>query len=393
MTQIADSQLQNRIVRLRNDVESWAQRRDLWLDCDFFDYTDRIKPVEWDDTAYVLVLAADGPLADVVMGSGGGYAYQPEEFENILRQHGFWYENHDYGSLWIYPFDEELRQDYRPYMRWKWICSLIQPGFDLLYSELYEHLSSRPGDMAKLDWRAFEKIVASLLESQGYDVQLGSGRSDGGVDIQLLQRDPIGDIVTYVQVKRFRKDRPVRLGTVQALYGAAMADNVTKTMLVTTSRYLPSAKRFAERDNVRMELYVSTDVRKWCADAYDGIVEDKRLVVSDELVASVLDAARGDLQRVLHSSGGYGMITNSFAVVLKETPYSALLLELTGRVTSDDGFGQRGEEVPDLTSSPRLVTLAPERIRRARKLGSAYTDGSNYYSRWSGRPVPFDYCD
>ena len=312
MTQIADRELERRIVRLHDDVRAWAQRHDLWHDCDFFDYTERIQPVEWDDTAYVSVLAADGPLASVVLGSVGGYEYQPERFEEILKSHGFWYENYDYGSLWIYPSDERIRKDYHPYMRWKWICSLVKPGFDRLYSELYDHFASRPEDLAKLDWREFEKTVASLLESQGYEVQLGSGRSDGGVDIRLLQRDPIGDILTFVQVKRFREDRPVRLEAVQALHGAAMADGATKTMFVTSSRYLPGATRFAERKNVQMKLYVSDDVGGWCADARDGIVEDKRMIVSDELLKSAVHAAQEDCRQVLHSSGGYGMVTNSF---------------------------------------------------------------------------------
>ena len=393
MAQIADRELERRVARLQNDVKAWARRHDLWYDCDFFDYTERIKPVEWDDTAYVSVLAADGPLAEVVIGSVGGYEYAPERFEEILKAHGFWYENCDYGSLWIYPFDERIRQDYRRYMRWKWICSLVQPGFDMLYGELYEHFASRPRDLAKLDWRAFEKTVASLLESQGYEVHLGSGGSDGGVDIRLLQRDPIGDIMTYVQVKRYREDRPVRLGAIQALHGAARADGVARTMFVTTSRYLPSAKSFAQRDNVRMELAVSADVQKWCADARDGIVEDKRMIVSDEAVKSAVRTARRDARQVLHSVGGYGMVTNCFAVVLRETPFSALILELPRRITSDDGFGQRGEEVPDLSSPPRARGVERGKMRRARKSGNAYIDGSNYYSRWTGEPVPFDHCD
>ena len=188
MKETMDSELECRLNRLRSDVRAWAKWHDLWHDCDFFDYTDQVQPVEWDETAYVLVLAADGPLAQVVMGSLGGYEYRPEPFEKILKRHGFWYENHDYGSLWIYPSDKTIRKDFRAYMRWKWVCSLIRPEFDALHGELYEHFASKPGDLARLHWRGFEELVASVLESQGYDVQLGSGGNDGGVDIRLLQR-------------------------------------------------------------------------------------------------------------------------------------------------------------------------------------------------------------
>ena len=47
------------------------------------------------------------------------------------------------------------------------------------------------------------------------------------------------------------------------------------SMFITTSDYQPAAMRFAGRENVRMDLYVSDDVRNWCNDASAGIIEDR----------------------------------------------------------------------------------------------------------------------
>ena len=170
-----------------------------------------------------------------------------DQFEAILERHGFWYENCDHTEMWIYATGRAFAKAFREYMRGQWICSLIKPEFDILDEELYGYFRGRPDALGNLHWRDFEKIIAALMESQGYQVELGPGSGDGGVDVRLLQRDPIGDVMTLVQVKRYRENRRIHLEAVQALHGAVAADGASKGMFVTTSTYSPSAKRFAAR--------------------------------------------------------------------------------------------------------------------------------------------------
>lgn len=401
MKQPHDPVLDQKIRLLRRDIEKWARQRGLWHDCAFFDYIERVKPVEWPGTPYVLALAADGPMSTIAIsrdhgGSDTAMALS-DEFDTILEAHNFWYENWDHTEMWIYSTDEVLEDRFAEYVRWKWICSLIRPDFDTLNSELYDYLKNRPYQLQKLHWRDFENLVAALLESQGYQTEVGPGRDDGGVDVRLLQRDPIGDIMTLVQVKRYRRDRKVELAAVQALHGAASAEDASKTMFVTTSMYRPSARRFADRRSVEMTLYTSDDVEKWINDATRGIVEDKKKLVTDQNIERAVSDARRDTKQVLHSSGGYGMTTNQFAVVLKETRASALLLELARETTEHDGYGQQGREVPDVRSEISLRQLDSSRIRRARKGQEAsareFWDGQHLYTPWDGEPACFDYRD
>ena len=300
--------------------------------------------------------------------------------------------------MWIYATDPAFKEEFREYMRWKWVCSLIKPDFDILDQELYAHFASHPGRLSNLQWRDFEKIVAALLESQGYKVELGPGSNDGGTDIRLIQRDPIGDILTLVQVKRYRPDRKIKLEAVQALHGAATADSADRSMFVTTSAYLPSAEKFAARHNVPMTLHTSTDVQQWCVEACNGIVEDKRKLIGEGHVTRAVDRARRDHRQILHSSGGYDMVTNRFAIVLKETRNAALLLDLKTRIIEHDGYKQRGREVPDSDSAlPLLSTISVNGIRRVRRVGEGvsrrFWDGIDLYSPWDGSPTHFDHCD
>lgn len=390
MKDMQETVLEQEIQQLQRKVKVWAELNELWFDCDLYDYNQRVKPIEWDGNGFVTVLAADGPLATSVMSREDQVL--AEEFDNLLVENGFWYEQSDHTELWIYPHGHALDRELKEYMRWKWICSLIKPDFDTLDQELYAHFGKRPDQLKGLNWRDFEKIVAALLESQGYQVELGPGWNDGGIDLKLIQRDPIGDILTLVQVKRYNKIK-IRLEAVQALHGVTMADGAANGMFVTTSAYLPSAERFADRDNVPMTLHTSSDVQQWCVDACNGIVEDKSKLVSEEHVTRILEKARREDRQILHSSGGYNMLTNQFAIVLKESTNAALLLNLPRRITEHDGYGQRGLEVPDVQSVPPISDFGPNRIRRARRGGGGssrrFWDGRDWYSPWDGKPVHF----
>ena len=107
----------------------------------------------------------------------------------------------------------------------------------------------------------------------------------------------------------------------------------------------------------------------WCAQATRGILEDKAALVSREYVENRLgDAMQHPQDCIVRSHIGDTVSLNSFAVVLKEAKHAALLMELPSRVVSDDGYGQRGLEVPefDLLAADNHI---PERVFRAKKTG------------------------
>ncbi len=280
-------------------------------------------------------------------------------------------------------------------MRWKWICSLIQGDFDALNSELYEHFSKNSEQLTRLDWRKFEMLVAELLQAQGFKAELGPGHADGGVDVRLLQRDPIGDILTLVQVKKYDINNPIRLQAVQALHGVKEAEGANNSMFITTSRYLLSAKNFASRENVQMELYVSDDVRKWCADASAGIIKEKERIITEDEVRRALNQARQNPKTILHAQGGYTMRYNKFSLVLKESASSGLAIDLPSRIVQHDGYMQAGTEVPDLRDSRKVLQLR----NTARRLKKPSKDSMfrfcdvdeewEFYTPWNQEPAHF----
>jgi len=85
-------------------------------------------------------------------------------------------------------------------------------------------------------WREFEKVVAELLHSDGWDVDLQQGIRNGGVDILAKKSGlPCGDVLTLWQAKRYGEGRKVGIGTVRELADTRNEFKASKGIIVTSS--------------------------------------------------------------------------------------------------------------------------------------------------------------
>ena len=391
---ISDDFLEAEIDRLQRAIMNWAVGHDLWHDCGFHSFLNHVD-AEPSQEPVITILSCEGDLNSVLYSTTDEELY--EEFETLLKRMGYWFEFYDTVSIHIYCDRPQLKRKFADYFYWQWICSLVRPDFDDIYEELYLYFGNRPEELLRLEWRQFEILLSRILHNQGYEAQLGPGTGDGGIDIRLVQRDPIGDILTCVQAKRYRPDRKIDLQAVQALHGASVAENAESSFFVTTSDYFPSAKRFAARKNVPMKLYATSDVQDWCRQAGRGIIADKTTLMSESSVVRCLAEASDDpKRRVLHAQSHLRGITNSFALILKETKNAALLMSLPRKTLSHDGYGQKGVEVPDVSLSA-LSEFRSKRVWRVKKKTyderTRYWDGQRLFAAWTELPTEFDYCD
>jgi restriction system protein len=203
--------------------------------------------------------------------------------------------------------------------------------------------------------------------------------------------------VTLVQAKRYASHNKIGIEPVAALRSVVANENAQHGLFVTTSDYLPSARAFAARSSDIITLSSSSDVSAWCRAAGESIVSDKSTLVSREAVTRLIAAMhRHPDARLVHAHTGYNVITTQFALVIKETKYAALLMALPSTVVSDDGYGQRGFEIPALNEeslrrfAKDFVWRASRTVRDGRVI---YWDGRHTYSAWNGGACHFDLCD
>ena len=53
------------------------------------------------------------------------------------------------------------------------------------------YLAANPEMLVAIQWRQFEGLAAEWLRREGYDVDLGPGRNDGGVDVPGVHRSAV----------------------------------------------------------------------------------------------------------------------------------------------------------------------------------------------------------
>jgi hypothetical protein len=120
--------------------------------------------------------------------------------------------------------------------------------------ELIRFLAANPAAMYELPPRKFEELMAELYERQGFDVRLTQETRDGGVDLYVVSHGPSGPLLTLVDAKRHRRDRPVGVGLVRQHYGVVEAQRASAGVVATTSYFSQDAKAFQQTVGFRLGL-------------------------------------------------------------------------------------------------------------------------------------------
>lgn len=389
---LRDEELRTRLETLKADVIQWAQGHELWRDAGFkIPFLHRNEaPREGE----VLHLWFEGPLHSMFMGGHEDWDALEEQFRLLLDARGFEYELDDHVSLTIYPKDDGAKRDYLRLHRWQWVQHLSEKRLFDLHAEVFEHFAGNPEALHELHWRKVEEFLDSVFRNQGFRTELGPGTGDGGIDLRLYQSETIPEIVTLVQVKRYKD--AIGREPVAALSAIAQMERAQRALFVTTSRYQPAARRFALNTESRLdmptvELADLDRIQGWCGELSKSLNDYFR--TGEQAPPIITAGRRGELAgEIVVASWGYNTTWNTFAVIEADYPHEVVLRPVGQREVSGDG--QRGYQVPDETAAP---LLEPPRILafKSERIGSGPTFWADrkLFSLWDGSPQRFDHCD
>lgn len=384
-----DANLIALITQAQQITEAWAKRHDLWYDSAHKDpmthYDD--EPAEGGP---FLLLCSDGP-AMTALEWDDEYA---QELRHELENVGIYLAMDDRvtAGYHLIESDSDLQEQFNRYAQWRWICRLVEADSEEVSGNLYQYFADNPDDFHRMPHRDFEKLISSIFAARGWKTELGPGSADHGIDLKVWQTDPLGDILTLVQIKRYAPHRAIHLEAVAALEANVNREGANRGLFVTSSRYLPGVKAFADREKHRLQLRDRADLQQWCQEAAQATRTAKNRALAMESFRPLVEEIRQTRPHPrLVVAANYGP---SFCMVLRETKTSALLVHIPSERVSGDL--QRGQMMPLLNGETLELPYGSTvfRANRAEKDGEvSYWGQRSLFHVWDGLPCSFDHWD
>jgi restriction system protein len=169
---------------------------------------------------------------------------------------------------------------------WRW-TQTVDWGGRLALSELFEsdstlavhgrffdqrfinYLVCSFEEIGAIHWRKFEAMVAEYFHRSGFQVELGPGRNDNGVDIRIWEssHEPGESPVTIIQCKRER--RKITKVVVKALAADVQWEGAKEGLLVATTDWSPGAREVVRTRSYPLREIDPPMLRSWLAHMHD----------------------------------------------------------------------------------------------------------------------------
>lgn len=131
---------------------------------------------------------------------------------------------------------------------------------------IYKELLSNEQLAKSINWRNFELLLAKILEKFEFDVEVLKGSKDGGIDVIALKKTSSFGTERYlIQAKKWTNK--VGVEPVRQLLWAHNEYKVTKSCLVTTSKFTKGAWELADQNKWRIELKDYEKLNEWLDEA------------------------------------------------------------------------------------------------------------------------------
>ncbi len=114
-----------------------------------------------------------------------------------------------------------------------------------------------------INWRQFEALTAEFFDRLGYDVELGPGRDDEGIDARVWDKgiSTGGPPLIVIQCKR--QKAKVEKVVVKALWADLSAEQANSGLIVTTSALSPGSVKTCRARGYPIEQANRNNLRKW----------------------------------------------------------------------------------------------------------------------------------
>lgn len=160
------------------------------------------------------------------------------------------------------------------YVEWEYALALdglflgntASPEHGTFIDQRYvNYLYRNPEKLSDMDWRKFEQLTSEFFQREGYEVEIGPGSNDDGVDIRIwdIREDTLNPPLCLVQCKRTKSK--VEKVVVKGLYADVEFEGAQRGLIVTTSDLSPGAKSTIQTRGYPIDGVDNSILRTWLA--------------------------------------------------------------------------------------------------------------------------------
>ena len=128
-----------------------------------------------------------------------------------------------------------------------------------------DYFSQNSEDLDRMHWRNFERLTTEFFRRHGYEVQLGPGSKDGGIDVRIWPEGSgkIGPPLIIVQCKRHANGNDVKVETVKAFWSDIVYEGAQHGLIATTSRVSPEGIKLSRARKWPLGFAQNKQVSHW----------------------------------------------------------------------------------------------------------------------------------
>ena len=117
--------------------------------------------------------------------------------------------------------------------------------------------------IGEINWRKFEGLTGEFFERAGFQVEMGHGRADGGVDVRVWA--PTDDVTKppLILVQCKRQKAKVEQVIVKALWADVSHEDAKSGLIVTTSALAPGAEKVRKTRGYRIAAVERPTLKDW----------------------------------------------------------------------------------------------------------------------------------
>jgi restriction system protein len=138
------------------------------------------------------------------------------------------------------------------------------PQIGRFFDQRYiDYLSVNHNRLSDMHWRKFEELTGEFFHREGYQVELGPGSNDDGVDVRVWRPEQMVEESPHILVQCKRQKAKVEKVVVKGLHADVSYESADYGLIVTTSELSPGARATIEARGYPIQEVDRSGLEKW----------------------------------------------------------------------------------------------------------------------------------